>query len=299
MSPPRTCRPATRTRRAAPSVRACIERRGVVLTTYRALVLDEGGGLTELLTSPYAYVNATTAANSYLIDASDLTDDAFVRRNLNPDPDNPLRAGIFTPASVLASHAHRSLPSPTLRGKLVNSQLLCDTIPPPPPDVGPPPAMEDTGQTTRQYYEQHHINQKPSCYGCHQHMDLIGFGFGDFDATGATYDGLLDNGQPIDDSGQFVATDPNGASDLDGPFHGPVDMMTKLAASPQVKACMALQQFRYAFGRAEVVADACSIQDIYKDFSAADFSLQSLIIGVVRSQAFRTRTVSTAGVACQ
>jgi hypothetical protein len=76
-------------------------------------------------------------------------------------------------------------------------------------------------------------------------------------------------------------------------------MMTKLASSAQVKACMALQQFRYAFGRAEVVADACSIQDIYKDFSAADFSLQSLIIGVVRSQAFRTRTVSAAGAACQ
>ena len=270
------------------------------LTTYRELVLTEDVGLAELLTTPYAYVNATTAGSIYLVDPTGLTFDLFARRNLNPDPANPLRAGIFTEASVLSSHAHRSLPSPTLRGKLVSTQLLCNQIPAPPadPDIGPPPAMEEAGQTIREYYEQHHINKKPSCYACHQHMDLIGFGFGDFDATGAVYDGLLDNGQPIDASGQFVATNPDGTSDLDGPFSGPVDMMTRLAASPQVKECMTLQQFRYALGRAEVDADACSTQDIYNAFSISDFNLQALIIGVVRSEAFRTRTLSTAGAAC-
>jgi hypothetical protein len=271
------------------------------LTTYRALVLSEHAGLADLLTSPYAYVNDATAWNIYRIDQTDLTNDAFVKRDMNPDPVHPLRAGIFTEASVLASHAHRSLPSPTLRGKLVSTQLLCNTIPAPPadPDIGPPPMMEAPGQTIRDYYEQHHIHNKPSCYACHQHMDLIGFGFGDFDATGAVYEGLLDNGQAIDDSGEFVSTSADGPADLDGPFHGPVDMMTRLAASAQVRECMALQQFRYAFGRPEADADACSAQDIYSAFSASDFNLQALIIAVVRSEAFRTRTVSTAGAACQ
>jgi hypothetical protein len=129
-------------------------------------------------------------------------------------------------------------------------------------------------------------------------MDLVGFGFGDFDATGAVYDGLLDNGQPIDDSGQFVATSADGPSDLDGPFHGPVDMMAKLAASAQVTECTTLQQFRYALGRPEADADACSAQAIYRDFSASDFNLQALIIAIVRSDAFRTRKVSTSG-ACR
>jgi hypothetical protein len=266
------------------------------LTTYRALVLTEKVALAELLTSPYAYVNSATAGSIYFVDSTGLTDDVFVRRNVNVDPGHPLRAGIFTTGGVLSSHAHRSLPSPTLRGKMISTQLLCTSIPAPPPDpdIGPPPATEAAGQTTRDYYEQHHINNKPSCYACHQHMDPIGFGFDDFDATGAIYDGLLDNGQPIDDSGQFVATNPGGLSDLDGPFHGPADMMTKLAGSAQVRGCVALQQFRYAFSRAEADADACAVQDIYKMFSARDFDLQALMIAVVRSEAFRTRTVTTA-----
>jgi hypothetical protein len=264
-------------------------------------VLAEGVGLTELLTTPYAYVNGLTAGSIYRIDSTDLTSDAFVRRNINPDPNSPLRAGILTTAGVLASHAHPTLPSPTLRGKLVSTQILCNPIPGPPAnlDVGPPPATEAPAQTTRDYYEQHHIHDKPVCYGCHQHMDLAGFGFDDFDASGAVYDGLLDNGQPIDDSGQFVATSSDGPSDLDGPFRGPVEMMTKLAASAQVRECATLQQFRYAFGRPEVDADACSAQAIYGDFSASDFNLRALIIAVVRSDAFRTRAVTTAGAACR
>lgn len=271
------------------------------LTTYRELVLTENVALDDLLTTPYAYVNSATAGTIYRIDTTDLTGDLFVRRNINPDPANPLRAGIFTGAAVLASHAHPTLPSPTLRGKMVSTQLLCNSIPAPPadPDIGPPPAMEAVGQTTRDYYEQHHINNKPLCYGCHQHMDLIGFGFGDFDASGAVYDGLLDNGQPIDDSGQFVATSPDGPADLDGAFDGPVDMMTRLAASPQVRECMALQQFRYAFSRGEVDADACAAQEIFQAFAAGAFNLRGLIIGIVRSDAFRTRTASQSGSACQ
>jgi hypothetical protein len=159
--------------------------------------------------------------------------------------------------------------------------------------------MTAVGQTTREYYEQHHINNKPSCYACHEHMDLVGFGFDDFDASGVVYDKLLDNGQPIDDSGQFVATNPDGISDLDGPFHGPVDMMTKLAASERVQGCMTLQQFRYALGRSEVDADACSLQDVHQAFSSSHFNLEALIIAVVRSRAFRMHSASTAGAACR
>lgn len=268
------------------------------LTTYRQLVLTENVGLTELLTTPDAYVNALTAATIYRIDASDLTSDAFVRRNLNPDPSSPLRAGIFTEAGVMAAHAHPTLPSPTLRGKLVSTRLLCEQIPGPPadPNVGPPPATDAPGQTTRAYYEQH---DKSPCAACHQQMDPVGFGFDDFDAAGAVYDGLLENGQPIDDSGQFGVTGAVAPGDPDGSFHGPADLMNKLAASAQVRECMTLQQFRYALGRPELDADACSAQAIYGDFSGSDFNLQALIVAVVRSDAFRMRTVSPGGTACR
>jgi len=121
----------------------------------------------------------------------------------------------------------------------------------------------------------------------------------DFDAAGAVYDGLLDNGQPIDDSGEFVETSLDGPSDLDGAFHGAVDMMTRLAGSPQVRACVTLQQFRYALGRPEAEADACAAQAIHGDFSASDFNLQALMIAIVRSDAFRTHVASAGGAACR
>ncbi len=86
-------------------------------------------------------------------------------------------------------HAHTSLPSPTLRGRMVRQQILCDQIAPPPAQVGgtvipPPPTSLPAGQTTRQQYMQHFgVNQL--CSSCHQYMDYVGFGFDNYDATGA------------------------------------------------------------------------------------------------------------------
>ena len=60
------------------------------LTSYRQLVLTENVGLAELLTTPYAYVNRLTAGTSYyLLNGKPATHDAFVRRNINPDPAAP------------------------------------------------------------------------------------------------------------------------------------------------------------------------------------------------------------------
>jgi uncharacterized protein YjbI with pentapeptide repeats len=134
-------------------------------------------------------------------------------------------------------------------------------------------------------------------------MDAVGFAFDAYDATGMLYPKneadptkFDENGVAVDSSGTFNGT----SSDLDGvSFTDAVDMTHKLAESNLVKACFAVEQFRYALDRAEANADACSLQQAYRDFSGANFNLQKLILSIVRSDAFRARSAVNAGSACQ
>ncbi|MCL2449870.1 MAG: DUF1585 domain-containing protein, partial [Polyangiaceae bacterium] len=124
--------------------------------------------------------------------------------------------------------------------------------------------------------------------------------FGNFDATGA-YQADDSNGQ----SGTFPPVDASGTVNADNAlestmtFNGAVDLANQLAASEEVDACYALQEFRYALGRLEASDDACSAQQMYQAFKSSNYNLQSVIIGIVRMDSFRYHNVETAGSACQ
>jgi uncharacterized protein DUF1592/uncharacterized protein DUF1588/uncharacterized protein DUF1595/uncharacterized protein DUF1585/uncharacterized protein DUF1587 len=281
------------------------------LLTFSSTVLAASkNGLGDLLTSASSYVN-TDLATFYN------NPTGYAQNNGSPGvatdyKSTPVgtasapRMGILTDASVLASHAHTSLPSPTKRGRLLRQQILCEQIPNPPASVGgapipPPPVAIPAGQTTRALYTQH-VAANSACNACHEYMDWLGFGFDDFDATGAfiTTEGgtTATNGTAVDSSGKFIQM--AGASDIGGTFTGTADMIRQLSASPQVDQCYALEQLRYALGRVESSADACSAQQIYQTFSTGNsFNLQQLLVAVVSSDSFRYRTAVNAGEACQ
>ena len=278
-------------------------------TNVSQLVLTENGGLTELLTSPSSYVNADLA-EFYKVPlgtgTAAVVDDAALQGGTSfykTDLTAAGHAGILTNGGVLATQSHTTLPSAVLRGKLVREQVLCDEIPPPPPGVPPPPSMAPDGGTTRSLLEAHATNSV--CVSCHQYMDPIGFGFGHFDATGAYQmldsNGILNangvgTGPAIDATGQIAAMPPETFA---ASFDGAVDLATKLAGAPQVRECFALQELRYALGRIETTADACSAQQVYASFASSQLNIQKLLIAIVRSDAFRYRSVQTAGSACQ
>jgi len=269
------------------------------LTTVASYFQGSQGSLTDLLTSPSSYVNSNVA--KFYGVTQNGNSSMFTLTNVNPDPSNPVREGILMNGSVLATAAHTSLPSPVLRGKLVREEVLCDPMQPPPAglNIPPPPATVPAGSTTRDTFEQHSKN--PQCTGCHQLMDPIGLGFGNFDATGA-YQATDANGfdggtyPPIDATG---AVNPAFMTDLSTTFTDAKDLVHELATAPQVQQCFALQEMRYALSRVEAKADACSAQQIYQAFSSSGFALQSLLTAVVRSDAFRYRTTFTPGSSCQ
>ena len=80
-------------------------------------------------------------------------------------------------------------------------------------------------------------------------------------------------------------------TDIDGPFHGVPDLASKLAASTQVRQCIARQWFRYTMSRYEQDPDNCSMSKIDGAFHSANDSLNSLPSALVRSDAFLYRSV--------
>jgi hypothetical protein len=131
-------------------------------------------------------------------------------------------------------------------------------------------------------------------------MDPIGLGFSHFDASGkyqsTDADGQTGSFPPVDATG---TVNPLFSGDLSATFDGAVDLAQKLAASAPVQECFALEQIRYALGRLESRADACSAQQAYQAFSSSGLRIQKLLTAIVRSDAFRYRTVVNPGSACQ
>jgi phospholipase/lecithinase/hemolysin len=112
-------------------------------------------------------------------------------------------------------------------------------------------------------------------------MDPIGLAFENFDGLGQYRE--TEGGKTIDASGSiFSATEPA----LMGAFTGVRALATKLAASTQVRNCVAEQWFQFASGRNEAATDACSIATLQSTFAGSDGDLVELIVGMTQTDTF-------------
>jgi hypothetical protein len=142
-----------------------------------------------------------------------------------------------------------------------------------------PPDLEP-GMTTRERFAVH--QEDPYCRGCHRQMDPIGLGFEHFDAIGRYR--ATENDLPIDDTGVIHDVGPG-----DVTFEGVPQLAAWLSDAPEVRDCMTRQWFRYAFGRYETAADACSIEEAHATFEAAGGDVRELLIALTQTDAFRLR----------
>jgi hypothetical protein len=199
-----------------------------------AVLIQGGGSVRELLTSPTTY--PSTALASYYGMPAPASNYAAVTRPAGQG------IGILAQGSFLASHANALASSPTQRGIFVLLRMLCQPKPEPPqnvPMLGPP---EPGVRTTRQRYEEAHAQPGSSCAGCHANFDPIGFGFEHFDEGGKWRD--QDSNLPIDSSGLIYG--PTG--DPLFTFQGEDDLMTNLAMQESTSQCFSAYLALYAFG---------------------------------------------------
>ncbi len=243
------------------------------------VVFNGDGDLGTLLTAPYTYADGALAEHYGASPAGD--GEAFAKVDFPPDQ----RAGLLSMGALLSYYSHTNQTSPVHRGKLVREAFLCDVLAPPPADVMFELPEPSANSTARERFAEHSSN--PSCSGCHELMDPIGFGFESFDTLGRFR--TTDNGQPIDDSGSIID------SDVDGTFDGLSQLANKLASSDEVKACYAKMWFRFAYGRGETQADACTLEQLHVSFDAAGGNVKELLVALTQSDAFLYRVAGDTG----
>ncbi len=235
------------------------------------VLLEEKGTLASLLTAPFTFVDSRLA-RYYGYGAASGSDFVKVERPAD------WGVGLLAQGSMLAIESHSLSTSPTKRGILVRSRLLCGVVPPPPPVVNPLPEPTEA-DTTRQRYELLHLADA-SCKACHQLMDPIGFAFEHLDASGRyrAKEGKFD----IDDSGVVTGTS---AGDL--PFRGPTELAQALARLPETNDCLAAYAATFTFGVSQENA-ACLVRGATADLRAGA-SVVDFFLRLSRSDHFRLR----------
>jgi hypothetical protein len=226
----------------------------------------------QLFTSNKTFADGTLAA---IYGVGGVTGSALSPVTLDPKQ----RSGLFTQLSFLTMHGDSEGSFPTRRGAQILRRVFCHEIDLPPnlvvPDVKPP----SPGVTTRQRFEEH---SKNPCASCHLLFDPIGFAFESYDGIGRYR--TTDNGQPVDASGTLEL---NGRTVT---FKDATELMPALAASDDVRSCLATQWTRYLLRREETKGDMPSLAAAQKAFRDSNYDMRELLVAIVSSDAFLRRT---------
>jgi hypothetical protein len=192
------------------------------------------------------------------------------------------RRGILSHGSFLSVAAKFDDTSPTQRGILIRTRLLCQDIPPPPAAVNADSPPEDPGgsQCKEDRYAMHATG---GCASCHQLIDPVGFGLEQYDNTGRFR--THDNGAPeCTISGQGEITDV-------GSFSGPAELAELLVDNQLIDRCAVTQLFRFAMGRRESPEDQALLDSWTSGFADGGYAFEELIYDIVGSRSFGFRRV--------
>jgi mono/diheme cytochrome c family protein len=243
-------------------------------TLFLDSVLRNNRSVLDLLNANYTFVNERLARHYDIPNV----EGSYFRRVTFPAA-SP-RGGLLGQGSILTLTSYATRTSPVVRGKWVLENLLAAAPPPPPPNI---PALKTEGAepgrslTMREAMTAHRAN--PSCASCHARMDPIGFAMENFDAVGRWRD--HDGGSAIDASGAF----PNGVT-----FDGMAGLRKVLLADrPQFINTVASKLLMYALGRNLQYYDEPAVRTIVRQSAAGNYTMASLVMGVVKSPQFQMR----------
>ncbi len=235
-------------------------------------ILLQNKNVIELLTSNQTFVN-NRLARQYGIDGPSTS--AFKEVTLA----DPNRFGLLGKAAVLMRTSYADRTSPVLRGAWVLDKLLGTPPTEPPPNVGSNLAEQsaEAPKTVRERLEQH--RDKATCKQCHGVIDPTGLALENFDAIGLyrTTDRQANNAA-IDASTVL----PNGVA-----INGPVELRQQLASRPGVFVeALTEKLLMYAINRQLEYFDMPQVRKVVRDAKKDDYTLMSLALGIVHTDAF-------------
>ena len=236
-------------------------------------ILRSDRPVTDLLTADYTYLNEQVAL---IYGMEDIRGNGFHKVTLK----DPNRFGLLGKGAILMVTANPNRTAPVLRGAWIMERILGTPPASPPPNV-PDLAEASKGKaaTVREQTEMHRA--RPQCTSCHAVMDPLGFALENFNTVGAFRSVDPQYHLPIDPR----ATMPDGTV-----LTGPADLHKALAArSGQFAQIITEKLMTYAVGRPVDFNDMPTVRRIVRDAKAHNDTFESIVMGVVNSDAFRRR----------
>jgi len=210
-----------------------------------------------------------------------------------PDIADPDRVGLITHAALVATGA--ALTRPIIKGVVLRSVLLCDSLGQPPADAmmvaQEAQATVDPLSSTRTMTEAL-TEHRSDCSGCHlTGINPLGFPTEMFDPLGrkrqmeSVFDdaGKMLGQVPLDTTSVPQVT----SSDM-AMVSNPGELQTRMLASNRLQSCMARKYFRFTFGKLEQSTDECTIQTI-SDALTEGKPLGEVLVDLAKTPAFRQR----------
>ncbi|MEJ7598206.1 MAG: DUF1592 domain-containing protein [Kofleriaceae bacterium] len=237
-------------------------------------VIENDGGIAEMLTSTKAFVNADLAS---IYGLTGTFGDDYKEVEL----DGTKRAGLLTRAGFLARNATLTEPDPIHRGVFVNMNVLCRLISAPPVI---PEDLKPVGETNRERVTS--ITGPGTCgEGCHHTMiNPIGFAFENFDAIGKYR--AMDNGVAVDSAATYNFADGRAIS-----YGNAIELSRSLAAAPETHRCYTSNVLEFTLGRSLLLSDRMIVNDLAARSLKEQLSIKELLMTVVSSTAFRVRKI--------
>jgi Protein of unknown function (DUF1592)/Protein of unknown function (DUF1588)/Protein of unknown function (DUF1595)/Protein of unknown function (DUF1587) len=193
--------------------------------------------------------------------------------------------GLLATGTILNGYARPDEDSPTQRGHMIRSRMLCQDISPPPPGLNTTFMPATTTETTRDHFINEH--EQGQCAGCHKLMDWIGFSFENYDGWGRYR--TTDNTLAVNDSG-IIYSDPEGNNDNVTGLSGTGSLSAYLAGSDDVTRCMQRYWTYYVYGSSSWSQDGCTYDSVYNESQSNGFGLKSTLMAILHAPNFTTRT---------
>jgi hypothetical protein len=172
--------------------------------------------------------------------------------------------------------------NPVIRGVYVRGRLFCDPPPDPPPAIMVQEPAPDAAPTARERFSSHRTDAV--CNTCHALIDPVGLPFENYDGVGQWRD--AENGVTIDSSGDLAGTDSA------GPVASAVELVQKIAQSPQAHRCYSDHWMSFAYGRGFAPEDGVMRTQVETAFQSSGDILE-LLVALTQTDAFMYRSVET------
>lgn len=192
--------------------------------------------------------------------------------------------GLLATGTILNGYARPDTDSPTQRGHMVRTRMLCQDISPPPPGLNTTFMPSSSPESTRDHFINEH--EQGGCASCHNLMDWIGFAFETYDGWGRYR--TMDNGFAVDDSA-IIYSDPSMQNVNVNGLSGSGSLSTYLAGSDNAVRCMERYWTYYTYGSGSWSQDGCTYDGIYNESKTNGFGLKSVLMAIIHSPNFTTR----------